>query len=129
LNDVPEQRLLVHVARNAIRDIRVKYLWIIPCKIYKSYPHIEIVIHRFIHKLSTKYITDYIINCFGWRKMEGNGEWSIFKKAFVMLQFKPTQFPNHKTFYQTIISWIIPIKPLFVKYKNIGKIPKNIQKL
>jgi hypothetical protein len=33
----PEVRLLDHIARNAIRDIRVKFLWIIPSKIYKSY--------------------------------------------------------------------------------------------
>jgi hypothetical protein len=43
----PEVRLLDHIARNAIRDIRVKCLWIIPSKIYKSYPqvcpHIEIL--------------------------------------------------------------------------------------
>jgi hypothetical protein len=31
----------------------------------------------FIHMLSTKYITDYIIIGFGWWKMEGSGEWSI----------------------------------------------------
>ncbi len=30
--------------------------------------------------------------------MEGNGDWNFFKKGIVMLQFKPTQFPNHKTF-------------------------------
>jgi hypothetical protein len=54
------------------------------------------VIHMFIHMLSTKYITDYIIIGFRWRKMEGNGDWNFFKKGIVMLQFKPTQFPNPK---------------------------------
>ena len=46
------------------------------------------------------------------------------------VQTNPVPKPYIKQFFfcQILFSWIIPIKSLFVKYKNIEKIPKNIQK-
>ena len=65
--------------------------------------------------------------------MEGNGLWSTLDSADLNVQFKPTQFPNHKTFYQTIYpldyTQYIPICQVLKHIKNPQKYPNMVDKL
>ena len=71
--------------------------------------------------------------------MEGNGVWSIFIRGVVMLQFKPTQFPNPKTFLSNLIFFssnqffldytqYIPICQVLKHIKNPQKYPNMVDK-
>jgi hypothetical protein len=65
--------------------------------------------------------------------MEGNGLWSTLDSADLNVQFKPTQFPNHKTFYQTkyLLDYTqyIPICQVLKHIKNPQKYPNMVDKL
>ena len=68
--------------------------------------------------------------------MEESGEWSIFKRRIVMLQFKPTQFPNLISFLSnhfflrlyTQIPYLSSKFYVLKHIKNPQKYPKTIDK-
>ena len=65
--------------------------------------------------------------------MEGNGLWSTLDSADLNVQFKPTQFPNHKTFLsnQFFLDYTqyIPICQVLKHIKNPQKYPNMVDKL
>jgi hypothetical protein len=72
--------------------------------------------------------------------MEGNGVWSTLDSADLNVQFKPTQFPNPKTFLSNLIFFLsnqffldytqyIPICQVLKHIKNPQKYPNMVDKL
>ena len=72
--------------------------------------------------------------------MEGNGLWSTLDSADLNVQFKPTQFPNPKTFLSNLIFFLsnqffldytqyIPICQVLKHIKNPQKYPNMVDKL